>query len=152
VQLLFNNDIEGAFIMTELDKYIPADKHDTVKIYQLSKFGYPYYKPILKELFVWIQDMNWPVARVIAPLLIKAGKDIVPEMKNILLTNDDAWKYWSLTQVVRQMPDLIQKEIVTEILPELQRIALNPTESEVVEELDIIAKEILKKNLLVKKN
>lgn len=133
--------------MTEFEKYIPTNKLDTDKIVELTKFEYPYYKPILRELFSWIQDINWPVAQEIAPLLIKAGKDIIPELKNILLTNDDVWKYWALTQILQEMPDAIQKDIVVEISSELQRIASNPTESEVVEELDVIAADILKKNI-----
>jgi len=134
--------------MNELEKYIPKNKFDTKKIIELSKYNYPYYKSILHELFIWIQDINWPVAKEIAPLLIKAGKDITPELKSILLSNDDIWKYWSLTQILLEMPDSTQKEIVFEISSELKRIASNPTKGEASEELDIIAKEILNEHFL----
>ncbi|MBN2890249.1 MAG: DUF5071 domain-containing protein [Bacteroidales bacterium] len=121
--------------------YIPTHKHDTEKIDELAKIGYPFYKPILYELFEWIQDYNWPVAQKITPILRAAGKDIIPVVKKILKTDDDIWKYWILQQVLYKMPI----SIVEILKPELTKISENPTAKEKHEEVDIEAKDILEK-------
>ncbi|OHD08200.1 MAG: hypothetical protein A2Y34_16730 [Spirochaetes bacterium GWC1_27_15] len=108
---------------------------------ELSKNEYPFYKPILKDLFEWIQDINWPVARYIVPLLIKSGKDVLPIVKEILDSTDDVWKYWTLTCVISEMPP----DILKGLEPDLLRIKNNPTTSEIMEELPQIALELLEK-------
>jgi len=44
--------------MIKPEEYLPIHKSDTLKIEELAKIGYPFYKPILYELFEWIQDYN----------------------------------------------------------------------------------------------
>lgn len=124
-----------------LQDYIPKNKFDIDKIEYLSKKKYPEYKLILPDLFEWIKDMNWPVARKIAPLLINAGEDIVPIVKNILNTDDDVWKYWTLNYIVDKMDD----SIILLIKSDLERIVINPTDGEKIDEVDISAKQLLDK-------
>ncbi len=124
-----------------LQNYIPKNKFDIDKIEYLSKKKYPEYKLILPDLFEWIKDMNWPVARKIAPLLINAGEDIVPIVKNILNTDDDVWKYWTLNYIVDKMDD----SIILLIKNDLERIVINPTDGEKIDEVDISAKQLLDK-------
>lgn len=124
-----------------LKDYIPKNKFDIDKIEYLSKKKYPEYKLILPDLFEWIKDMNWPVARKIAPLLINAGEDIVPIVKNILNTDDDVWKYWTLNYIVDKMDD----SIILLIKSDLERIVINPTDGEKIDEVDISAKQLLDK-------
>jgi len=124
-----------------LQDYIPKNKFDIDKIEYLSKKKYPEYKLILPDLFEWIKDMNWPVARKIAPLLINAGEDIVPIVKNILNTDDDVWKYWTLNYIVDKMDD----SIILLIKNDLERIVINPTDGEKIDEVDISAKQLLDK-------
>ncbi|MBP7552409.1 MAG: DUF5071 domain-containing protein [Spirochaetes bacterium] len=124
-----------------LKDYIPNNKFDIDKIEYLSKKKYPEYKLILPDLFEWIKDMNWPVARKIAPLLINAGEDIVPIVENILNTDDDVWKYWTLNYIVDKMDD----SIILLIKSDLERIVRNPTDGEKIDEVDISAKQLLDK-------
>lgn len=124
-----------------LKDYIPNNKFDIEKIEYLSKKKYPEYKLILPDLFEWIKDMNWPVARKIAPLLINAGEDIVPIVENILNTDDDVWKYWTLNYIVDKMDD----SIILLIKSDLERIVINPTDGEKIDEVDISAKQLLDK-------
>lgn len=121
--------------------YIPETKHDTYKIDELAKIGYPFYEPILYELFEWIQDYNWPVAQKIVHLLVDAGKDVIPIVQEILKTDDDIWKYWILQQVMYKMPINIIKLLEKELI----EIANNPTKGEKYDEVDIEAKDLLEK-------
>ena len=69
-----------------MNELIPQNKYDLVSVGKLKEIPYPEYKSILKDLFTWIQDNNWPVAREIVPLLVGAGGDVVPIIKEILGT------------------------------------------------------------------
>jgi hypothetical protein len=125
----------------EIIDYIPKHKCDLEKIDELSKKKYPKYKSILPDLFEWIQDMNWPVAQKIVPLLINAGKDVIPIVKNILVSSDDIWKYWTLSFVI----DKMNNDIIGLLTDDLIRIIKNPTDGEKLEEVNIIAKKLLNK-------
>jgi hypothetical protein len=83
----------------------------------------------LPELLKWIQDMNWPVARVIAPLLRQAGPEIVTHVGAVLRSDDDIWKYWVLLELTRSWAD----DLFDEVKVEVERIALSPTPSEELE-------------------
>ncbi|HOH37098.1 MAG TPA: DUF5071 domain-containing protein [Spirochaetota bacterium] len=124
--------------MDELKKFIPKNKFDVVSVSELSKYEYSFYKPILGNLFEWIQDINWPVAKVIIPLLIKAEKDIIPYVKDILNSNDSIWKYWVISQVVDGMDSIVKKTILIELKEDFESIIDNPTIEDKSEELDIL--------------
>ncbi len=127
--------------MSSARNFIPKSKVDTGLIEELSKYQYPFYKPILKELFEWIKDLNWPVAQPIIPLLVNAKADIIPIVKEILLSEDDIWKYWTLSQVVSEMDPAIIKELK----PELDRLIHMPTKGEKMEEAVMIAEQLIEK-------
>lgn len=91
--------------------------------------------PVLLE---WVQDLNWPVARVLAPFLASAGVVVVPGIRAILASDDDTWKLNIVSGVVARSIELIHL-----LRPELQRIANAPTPGERVEGLDVIVAEIL---------
>jgi len=129
--------------MNKPENCIPKDKHDIESIKKLSDFEYPYYKSILPSLFEWIQDINWPVAQKIVPLLLKAGIDTVPHIKHILQTDDYVWQYWTITFVIDKFEDNIKKKIVEELYLDLERLAYNPIDEEKKEELDVVAKAVL---------
>ncbi len=129
--------------MNKPENYIPKDKHDLESIKKLSEFEYPYYKPILPSLFEWIQDINWPVAQKIVPLLLKAGIDTIPHIKHIFQTDDYVWQYWTITFVVDKFEGNLRNEILEALRFDLERLAYNPTDEEKKEELDIAAKEVL---------
>jgi hypothetical protein len=132
--------------MKNIHQYLPKNKDDISKIDELEKLPYSSYKPILKDLFEWVQDMNWPVAEKVAPLLIKAGKDTIPIIKDILRSDDVIWGYWVLQRIVSKM----SIEVIQELERELKAISANPTPEQKAEELDILCMQVLKKQGNVK--
>lgn len=96
--------------------------------------------PLLPGLLEWIQDMNWPVARGVLELLLTFPKEIVPHVQDVLTSSDDdSWKYFILIHLVNYLP----LESRMQFKEYLTRVAEAPTESELYEELNEIAKEIL---------
>jgi hypothetical protein len=125
----------------DLFDLIPKTKFETEKVDALIQLGYPAVQPILPELMTWVQDMNWPVARVLRPFLVSIGAPLEPYIREILKTDDDNWKYWIISDFIGD-----SKQLFEIFKPELERIALNPTVTEKIEELDELAKSILGKN------
>ncbi|HLO11824.1 MAG TPA: DUF5071 domain-containing protein, partial [Pseudoneobacillus sp.] len=91
-------------------------------------------------LLEWIQDMNWPIAKEVADILITFPEELTPLIKKVLATDDDIWKYWSLTYLVKRM----QLEHRKLFLIELTKLVEFPSPEEKLEELDELALEILK--------
>ena len=125
---------------TNLSELIPKTKFETEKIEALILLGYPAVEPIIRDLMEWIQDMNWPVARVLQPFLASIGAPLEPYIREVLKTDDEIWKYWVILDIIGESPQLFEI-----FLPELERIANNPTPREHAEELDEIAQSVLEK-------
>lgn len=119
--------------------FVPRDKHDHESANRAIAAGYPAVKPVLTELLEWIQDMNWPVAQTLTPFLASIGLPLAPYIKNILETDDDIWKYWIFKEIF-----LRSAELAEAFRDELERIVVNPTESERIEELPEEASKVLK--------
>lgn len=96
-------------------------------------------EPIASRLLEWVQDANWPVARVLSPSLAQAGKALAPHVRSVLASDDEQWKYHVLQSVVAQSLELAEA-----LGPELRRIALHPTAAEHEEEVDVVARHALK--------
>ena len=117
---------------------LPQHKGDVDRAKAMVLVGYPTVAPVLSELFVWLQDANWPVAHIIAPFLASIGEPVVPEIRQVLGTQDGLWKYWVLSEVVAKSP-----RVVRILKDDLMRIVTNPTSDEASEEVNIIAQDIL---------
>jgi hypothetical protein len=123
----------------ELAALLPRHKQDIERAHAILALGYPAVAGVLPDLMSWLQDYNWPVARIIALLLASIGRPVLPEIRHVLDSGDDIWKYWTLTCVVDEFaPDLI-----AELRPELERLTLRPTPGERGEEVDQKAQELL---------
>jgi hypothetical protein len=107
---------------------VPHDKYDLPRAEAAVAAGLPAVLPILEELLGWLQDGNWPVARVLAPFLGTAGISVVPHVRRVLEGEDDIWKYWILKSVVAPQPD-----VVAALRPDLERITRQPTKGELEE-------------------
>ncbi|BBB61832.1 hypothetical protein UNDKW_3559 [Undibacterium sp. KW1] len=59
--------------------------------------------PILEGLFIWLQDINYPIARLIADFLVTVGDPLIPHIKKILRSNDQPWIEFVLDYVVAQL-------------------------------------------------
>lgn len=128
--------------MQSIRDFIPKDKFDNSHIEDMKVLSDDEIMPILLQLLEWIQDMNWPVAREILPVLAMHQEGIVPLILNILSLQetDDMWKYFIINSL---LPLMTEKNLIT-ILPSVQRIAFKPTKSEHDEEVDRISKDFLK--------
>ena len=128
-------------MQNDIRTLIPQNKFDTDRAEQAVAAGYPAVELILPELLKWIQDSNWPVARVLAPFLGSIGTPLIPHIQKILATDDNIWKYWTLTYLVQDSPD-----VAAALREDLQRYADSPTDEERAEGLDELARTILQRN------
>jgi hypothetical protein len=125
--------------MKSVSDLVPTSKHDLQRAHAAISAGYPAVEPILGELIEWLQDYNWPVARVLAPFLASLGSTLVPHIWNVMRSNDEIWKYWVITLLIRALPH----DHAVQFRSELLRISSAPSPSEKSEELDQIAFEVL---------
>ncbi len=117
---------------------IPAGKHDLTRARAVTGLSFDEVQPVIAELLTWVQDMNWPVAGVLAPWLSSLGAPLAPYIRDVLNGDDEVWKYWLIGSVVSGSPALRE-----ELRPELTRIAGEPTEGERREEVDVQAQALL---------
>jgi uncharacterized protein DUF5071 len=120
---------------------LPRSKFDVERARNLSNIGLPALEPHLEELFTWLQDGNWLVAGPVADFLASVGVVAVPHVRKILQGIDDIWKMWVLSSVV----DTDDLAVANALRDEIERIAKNPTQGEVLEGTQEIAQEILEK-------
>ncbi|MEK5333743.1 DUF5071 domain-containing protein [Lysinibacillus sp. FSL W8-0992] len=125
--------------MEEFEVFLPRNKHDIDKVEEIKKLDSNILVSLLPELLVFTQDMNWPVAPGVLEILLTFPKEIVPHVHAVLSSDDDNWKWFILHFLVIELP-LESREQFKEYLT---RVAETPTEVELAEELDEIAKEIL---------
>ncbi len=117
---------------------IPENKHDLERANAAVAAGFPIVQPILAELLEWVQDFNWPVARVLAPFLAAIGLPITSHVRAVLEGNDEVWKYWVVSTILGPSRPLAEA-----FRAELERLASTPTVSEASEEVDDVARETL---------
>ncbi|MFJ5764528.1 DUF5071 domain-containing protein [Lysinibacillus sp. NPDC093210] len=125
--------------MEEFEVFLPRNKHDIDKVVEIKKLDRNILVSLLPELLVFTQDMNWPVAPGVLEILLTFPKEIVPHVNAVLSSDDDNWKWFILHFLVIELP----LESRVQFKEYLTRVAETPTEVELAEELDEIAKEIL---------
>lgn len=118
--------------------FIPHDKFDLVAANAAAGADWSQIEQVAEQLLQWVQDVNWPVARVLAPFLAGIGAPLAPHIRRVLAGDDEVWKYSLIGSVVAHSQDL-----VLALRSELERIAYEPTPSERAEEVSNIAREAL---------
>lgn len=118
---------------------IPRHKFDELAMLRLQMSSREEIIPILPELLVWIQDMNWPIATKMAELLRAYPMETMPHIKEILKGTDSIWKYWCLLELVQPM----SKDYQLFFQEDLLRLIHHPSVEDQLEEVDQIAAEIL---------
>ncbi len=121
-------------------KFIPNDKFDLDSCEILQKSSYAEVRPKIRELLTWVQDVNWPVALPIMNVLGKYGIDLIEPISEVLNSKDEIWKY----NVIVHLLPLLEISIIKKLEPEILRIALTPTETEIAEEVNEKANDIIK--------
>ena len=129
----------------EMIALIPNKRTETEKAEAIVAMDYPAIAPILPDIFHWTQDINSPVSQILQPFLVSIGAQLAPNIKSVLNGNDDAWKYDLVAHYIAHSSDLI-----TLFKPELTRFATSPTVGEHKEEVDLVAREILDRQILDK--
>ena len=114
------------------------NKSDLENARAIVEIGYPAVEPLISHLMEWMQDGNWPVAQIVGPFLASIGRHALKDVRHVLNSTDDTWKYFVLCWVVGESPDL-----ASELRAELNQLAHSPTPAERTEELDQIASGIL---------
>ena len=119
---------------------IPRNKKDFKRVEKLKNLDRNKILPLLPDLLVFTQDMNWPVAPAILEILLTFPTEIVPHVQDFLSSDDDNWKWFILHFLISELPE----ESKVHFKEYLKRVAENPTKNELAEELPEIANEILK--------
>lgn len=120
------------------DSLVPKSKFDLESANRAVAAGYPAVEPVLADLVEWLQDYNWPVAHVLAPFLADIGIPLVPQIDHVFTTNDETWKYWMIVCLISHNDELYEH-----YKTRLIELAEHPSESDRVDELDEVARELL---------
>jgi hypothetical protein len=122
-----------------VENHIPSSKHDLAAVERARLRGFPALDHDIGTLLTWVQDANWPVAPVVADLLVTAGPAIVPEVRKILRSDDGMWKYWVIQLVVARLPDAL----ISRIVADLEQLRQHPTQDDKNCEVDRAAATLL---------
>ncbi|MBL3732318.1 DUF5071 domain-containing protein [Lysinibacillus sp. HST-98] len=125
--------------MENFEDLLPRHKSDNARVEMIKKMERDKIMPLLPSLLEWVQDMNWPVAPSVLELLLTFPEEIVPHVQEVLSSDDDNWKWFILNYLVIQLP----VESRVQFKKYLTRVAERPTQNELAEEVNEIAKEIL---------
>jgi Domain of unknown function (DUF5071) len=122
---------------------VPEGKFDLTRARAAERAGYPAITPVVNDLLEWLQDGNWPVAHVLAPFLRDLGPvpPLVRGVRTILEGTDSIWKY----QVLHGVVDGWDDGALADLEPQLIALTAHPSASDVAEEVDVIARELLAK-------
>ena len=125
---------------------LPRNKQDMERAQAIAALNYADTVQFFPELITWLQDINWPVAQVIAPYLAQAGLSSVPAIRRVLQTDDHIWKYWVLSAVVAEA----SPEVAITLKSELERLVTSPSTDEIAEGIHQIAQEIFAQSNITK--
>jgi hypothetical protein len=105
--------------MTDQDDLVPSSKFDVEAARRAVEAGWPAVEPIFPELLAWVEDYNWPVARVLAPFIADIGTPVVPYLRPILDGDDAIRQYWILTTVLSHAT----APVIAELRLQIERLA-----------------------------
>jgi len=125
-----------------MKEYIPKTKDDLQAIEHLNHCSFSEVSADVPVLLEFMQDLHWEVAHGIGVYFAPYVNEIKKDLLQILLSNDNEWKFGILFGLVAKSSVRLDKELIEE----LRRISISPTAGEVQEELNTVAKEILANN------
>lgn len=117
---------------------LPRDKHDEERARALVALDFAAAEAVIPLALTVVQDMNWPVARIIAPWLSSLGAPLAPALRPVLQGDDTTWAYWLITAVIAPSAALTEA-----LLPELHQLAKHPTPAQRADEVDVAAGALL---------
>ncbi|MFJ5625272.1 DUF5071 domain-containing protein [Peribacillus loiseleuriae] len=125
--------------MEGFEGLLPRNKYDVDSAEKIKELDRNLILPLLSDLLIFTQDMNWPVAPSVLEILLTFPIEIVPHVHCVLSSDDDNWKWFILHFLVIKLP----VESRVQFKEYLTKVAETPTQNELAEELDEIAKKIL---------
>ena len=125
---------------TDIRNLVPKSKFDNSHIEILKTIDKEKVEPILGELLVWLQDINWPIAQALIEVLPRFQEELIPHVVKVFQSNDDIWKNWTLCLI-----EDFSRDTVLSLLTEINRMVNHPTKGEVAEETPNYANRVLKK-------
>ncbi|WP_066072762.1 DUF5071 domain-containing protein [Neobacillus soli] len=125
--------------MENFYEILPKDKFDIESVEKIRKLSRVEIISLFPNLLEWIQDMNWVIAPKVAELLLDFPNELVLLIRNVFETEDNVWKFWCLEVLVKYLPTESKMVLRNDLI----RLAKTPSEEEKLEEVDVIAKEIL---------
>ena len=123
-----------------LPELVPSAKDETDLAKKLVALGYPVVEPVIAEILEWVEDANWPVAKVFLPFLARIGAPLVPHVRYVLQSQDEQWKRVVLDHIVGESGALAHG-----ISVDLLRLIDTPTDAERAEGLQTTADELFRK-------
>ncbi|WP_034378510.1 MULTISPECIES: DUF5071 domain-containing protein [unclassified Dehalobacter] len=125
------------------DYLIPRDKFDIESVERIKNADIESIEPVLSQIFEWVEDINWPVARELVKVLVKFDDLIIPYLKDLIQRPDGLREY---SVYYHMMPLLNERQLLL-LRDELERVANSPSRFEKEEEYDEIALQYLQKLL-----
>jgi hypothetical protein len=123
-----------------LPELVPGSKDETEKAKKLVALGFPTVEPVIAEMLEWVEDANWPVAKVFLPFLAGIGGPLVPHVRYVLQSQDEQWKRVVLEHIVSESGALAHGLSV-----DLLRLIDSPSDAERAEGLHTMADALFQK-------
>lgn len=127
------------FVNLKMTNIIPQHKSD---IHACERMVFAANKDIiavLPQLLEWLKDINWPVASHIINRIKGLGADLNEPINEILMSEDGAWKYWVLTNLLPRA----DVGVTRRLLYYINNLMNHPTHNDQIKEVDIAAKDLL---------
>ena len=126
-----------------LKELIPKDKFDLEPFPKLSGLREDEIQPILRDLFNWTADMNWPIMDNVVDILVRFPDSVIPLIKELLepTETDEDWKNSVIIRLIPRLPVNIQRKY---LLDDIKRIVLAPTDSEIHSDVQYVAENYMK--------
>ncbi|WP_248404839.1 DUF5071 domain-containing protein [Butyrivibrio fibrisolvens] len=122
----------------DLLSLVPKNKFDDSKLDVIDGLSDSEMQIIIKELFEWTKDINWPIAIPLMNILKKREQISIPCIKSILKSRDWEWTEWILKYLVSNFSD----SYIMQLEKELETIVNIKDIDDDYEEMQIIAREL----------
>ena len=90
--------------MESFEGLLPRNQYDMDSVEKIKKLDRKIIIPLLPDLLVFTQDMNWPVAPSVLGILLTFPIEIVPHVQDVLSSDDDNWKWFILHFLIIKLP------------------------------------------------
>lgn len=118
---------------------IPAHKSDFETLNRLKACEKNVVRPLIPELFDWLQDINWPISSDLSDILLNFDDELIPHIRKVLQSDDGTWKYSILIKLVCKMS--ISNRV--KLIPDLKKLSASKESYDLDEGLDELSMEIL---------